>query len=448
MIIPSKRKAIQRNLTVLKITDVALFCVLFWLVPIFLGYAQEETSLPEMEWDGHLKLYSRILFPKSNSAYQAVGLSPNYDGYGELRLNNKTFFGDTLYMEVNYEALAGGGGTREDGEKLKARYPALFPNGLSGPIRDDHRFFDLTATLHQGQRSVIYHRLDRAFFSFSPSWGEIRIGRQAVTWGHGFTFNPMDLFNPFAPTDLERDYKTGDDLILVHFPVKGVDVDMIYAAHRDPETDKAGMDQSSLGVKLHANLNRVDTDIMVARHYKDMVTGIGTAGTLGDAAFRLDLTGTFLDQKSRGRSFYISGVANIDYSWVWFNRNWYGYIELYYNGLSDNDYTQELMDPAVSDRLDRGELFALGRWYASANVNLEIHPLVNLYITPIINLHDDSGMLLPRIVYDFSDNIRITLTALLNWGATGTEYGGYVIPDTGFTLAPADTISAWITWYF
>jgi hypothetical protein len=179
-----------------------------------------------------------------------------------------------------------------------------------------------------------------------------------------------------------------------------------------------------------------------------MVTGIGTAGNLKDAAFRLDLTGTRLNRTSRGRAFYISGVANLDYSWVWFKKNWYGYVELYYNGLSDNDYSRELLDPAVSDRLDRGELFALGRWYASAHVNLEIHPLINAYLTPIVNLHDGSGMLLPRVVYDFSDNIRISLTALLNWGAAGTEYGGVVVPGADFTTAPADTISAWITWYF
>ncbi|WP_286817064.1 hypothetical protein, partial [Desulfobacter sp. UBA2225] len=103
--------------------------------------------------------------------------------------------------------------------------------------------------------------------------------------------------------------------------------------------------------------------------------------------------------------------------------------------------------PRLIEKL-RGELFALGRWYASANVNLEIHPLVNAYITPIINLHDGSGILLPRVVYDFSDNIRISLTLLLNWGAAGTEYGGFVITDTGFTTAPADTVSAWITWFF
>lgn len=403
---------------------------------------------PETEWDGHVKLYTRALFPKSDTPYQAVDLSPNFDGYGELRLNSKAFFTKTLYMEVNYEVLAGGGGTRKDGHDLKKQFPDLYPGGLLSPVSDERRLFDLTATLHDGNASLIYHRLDRAFFSLSPSWGEIRLGRQAVTWGHGFTFNPMDLFNPFSPTDLERDYKTGDDLALIHFPVKGVDVDLIYVAHRDPSTGSTGLEESSLGAKVYTYIGGVETDLMVARHYEDIVTGVGTAGTLKDAAFRLDLTGTFLNEDSRGRSFYLSGVANIDYSWVWFNKNWYGYVELYYNGLSKNDYSKELADPAIARRMDRGELFALGRWYASASLNLEVHPLVNAYITPIVNLYDRSGMILPRIVYEVSNNMRITLSALLNWGGRDTEYGGYTIPGTQFYTSPADTISTWVAWYF
>ena len=413
-----------------------------WCPPgfVFLARAQESTLL-ETEWDGHAKLYTRALFPRSDTPYNAVGLSPNFDGYGELRLNNKTFLGKTLYMEVNYEILAGGGNTRKDGQELKKRFPDLYPKGLFSPVSDERRLFDLTSTLHDGNSSLIYHRLDRAFFSLSPSWAEIRLGRQAVTWGHGFTFNPMDLFNPFSPTDLERDYKTGDDLALVHLPVKGVDVDLIYVARRDPDTGSTGLDESSLGAKVHTFIGGVETDFMVARHYEDIVTGIGTAGTLKDAAFRLDLTGTFLNEESRSRSFYVSAVANIDYSWVWLDKNWYGYVELYYNGLSRNDYSKELADPAVAERIDRGELFALGKWYVSANLNLEVHPLVNAYITPIVNLHDGSGALLPRMVYDVSDNIRITLTALLNWGGKNTEYGGYAIPGTRFYTTPADTVS-------
>lgn len=422
--------------------------LLFWCshdICLALAY---DLPFPETEWDGHVKLYTRTLFPKSETPFQAVGLSPNFDGYGELRINNRTFLGKALYMEVNYEILAGGGDTRKEGQKLKDLFPDIYPDGLFSPVSDERRLFDLTSTLHNGNTSLIYHRLDRAFFSLSPSWGEIRLGRQAVTWGHGFTFNPMDLFNPFSPTDLERDYKTGDDLALIHFPVKSLDVDLIYVAHRDPSTDSTGIEESSMGAKVHTYTGGVETDLMVARHYEDIVTGIGTAGTLKNAAFRLDLTGTFLHEDSRGRSFYLSAVANIDYSWVWFNKNLYGYVELYYNGLSENDYSKELTDPAVADRIERGELFALGRWYACANLSLEVHPLINAYITPIVNLHDGSGAILPRLVYDFSDNIRITLTALLNWGGKETEYGGYTIPGTQFYTCPADTISTWITWYF
>lgn len=403
---------------------------------------------PEMEWGGHIKVYTRAMFPSSGTAYEAVGLSPNYDGFGEFRLNNTTFFGDAVYTEVSYEAVAGGGGTRKDGEELKELYPDLFGDGLFGPPNDDRRFFDLTHVIHEGDSTMSYHRLDRAMVSFTQNFGEIRLGRQAVTWGNGFTFNPMDLFNPFSPTDLERDYKMGDDLALVQFPVNNVDVEFIYVVRRDPDTGETGLDENSLGTKLHFFAGDTEMDVMVTRHYEDMITGIGAVGYLGGAAWRCDLTGTFLKEDSRGRSAYASAVANMDYSWIWLDKNLYGYIELYYNGLSDADYTDHFSDPAISERIARGELFALGRFYASASLNLEVHPLVNTYVTPILNLNDGSGILMPRVVYDYSDNIRLTVTGSFSWGGGNTEYGGYDIPGTSFDYQPSDSISAWATWYF
>ena len=232
-----------------------------------------EAFPPETEWDGHLKLYSRALFPRSGTTYDAVGLTPNYDGFAEFRLNNRTFFGNTAYTEVHYEALFGGGGTRRDGAALKSLYPALFPDGLFGPPSDDRRFFNLTGTFNDDTDTMGYHRLDRAMIAFTPAWGEIRLGRQAVTWGHGFTFNPMDLFNPFSPTDLERDYKTGDDIILVQFPVNTVDVELIYVARREADTGDTSLDENSIGAKVHFFLGETEADIMLTRHYEDIVAG-------------------------------------------------------------------------------------------------------------------------------------------------------------------------------
>ena len=65
--------------------------------------------------------------------------------------------------------------------------------------------------------------------TFERDWGLARIGRQAVTWGNGFLFNPMDLFNPFAPTQIDRDYKIGDDMIFTQFPLKQTgDLQLLY----------------------------------------------------------------------------------------------------------------------------------------------------------------------------------------------------------------------------
>ena len=64
---------------------------------------------------------------------------------------------------------------------------------------------------------TLYHRLDRLSVTFQPYWGTLQIGRQALTWGNGFLFNPMDLFNPFSPTQIDREYKPGDDMVSILF---------------------------------------------------------------------------------------------------------------------------------------------------------------------------------------------------------------------------------------
>lgn len=243
----------------------------------------------------------------------------------------------------------------------------------------------------------------------------------------------------------------GDDIVLVQFPAGDTNVEFIYAARRDPRTEEAEFDQSSLGAKVNVTLpdsGGTNLDIVLTRHYRDYIVGAGAVGYLGNAAWRLDTTATFLHTPSRGRSAYLSAIANMDYSWMWLDRNWYGYVELYYNGLSDADYGDHFYDPAISERIARGELFALGELYASANVNVELHPLVNVYLTAIVNLNDPSGALLPRLVYDPAQDVRLTLQGTVNWGGTDTEYGGYAIPGYPFEQKPFDTVSAWLTWYF
>ena len=109
-------------------------------------------------------------------------------------------------------------------------------------------------------------------------------------------FNPMDLLNPFSPADIERDYKTGDDMVFAQFATnhRG-EFQFLYVPRREPVSEDVEWDQSSLAGKLHFTQGTTEFDIMVAEHYKDEVIGVGSAGYLGNAAWRLDGTWTFLE---------------------------------------------------------------------------------------------------------------------------------------------------------
>jgi hypothetical protein len=170
-------------------------------------------------------------------------------------------------------------------------------------------------------------------------------------------------------------------------------------------------------------------------------------GTLGDAAWRVDGTWTFLHE-SEPRSGYLSLVANLDYAWTAWGRNWYGCLEGYFNGLGSRKGERSLQEPVLMKRVARGELFTLGRLYLAGHLCFEAHPLVNLYLTAIVNLDDGSSLYQPRLVWDMTQDLQVTAGVNLNGGPSGTEFGGIPLAGTDVTLANPASAFVWLTWYY
>jgi hypothetical protein len=390
--------------------------------------------------------------PKADgSFFELVDTDTNGDANAELRLMERLYFSDWGYLEAHYEAVVAGGETREKLEELRRSFPAFAREGflLGEPIDDDRRLLDMTKVVSDNDSHITYHRIDRLALTLLPEWGTVRIGRQVITWGNGFLFNPMDLFNPFAPTDIERDYKIGDDMVTAQFMVAGGgDVELLYVPRRDPDDrDIEWDDESSFAGKYHFALGTTDIDLMGARHFEDYVVGIGGTGYLWDAAWRADVTWTFLEDGHK-QDGYVAFVANMDYSWVWREKNFYGFVEFYYNGLGEDDPADSIMNPDLTDRLARGEMFTLGHAYLTGSVTVELHPLFNVFVSVINNLNDPSGIIQPRANWDVRQDLQLTFGVNISYGDNGTEFGGFEIPPTDLLTTAPNTAFVWLTYYF
>lgn len=402
------------------------------------------------KWGGQVTAQAFVSWPGKDSIFSPLGTGSLYDGNLQFRLKNDLFLSDDAFFITHYEAVLSGGDTRRKTEALGRLFPLLSQERiLPGRLPDDEgRLFDLTKAVKEEEQYILYHRLDRFYLGLQPTWGFLLMGRQAVTWGNGLVFNPMDLFNPFAPTDIERDYKIGDDMIFMQFPLSEIgDVQVLYLPRRDTGSGDVTWNRSSLAGKIHFPWNTAEFDVMVSKHYKDAVVGFGSTGYIGDAAWRLDATWTFLGQDG-GNSDYLSLVANVDYSWVLGRKNFYGFLELFINGLGSSSYSEAIIDPDIATRLERGDLFVLGRAYVSGHVTAEVHPLVNLVITVITNLADPSGIFQPRAVWDVAQSVQVTAGGNLYYGERGSEFGGFQVPGSGLFAEPANSSFLWVTYYF
>lgn len=446
----------------MRYSKITLFVVLLLKLSFPIGDAsagESDIHSLSIDWGGRIKAVGKQFYPDSDSVYADIDKGPYNEGSMDGRLTLAAFSGAGAQLDVHYESVYIKGDLQKIRNNLTNVSSETNPLGtmLGNHVDDDRRLMDLTRTIHEDDRSYAYHRLDRLALTLTPSWGTLRIGRQALTWGNGMVFNPMDVFNPFSPTDVDRDYKTGDDMVTTTWlTASGGELQLVGVVRRDTVDADVNADSTSIAGKYHGTSHGFEYDIMGARHYEDYIIGGGISGYLLDAAWRMDTTYTFLRQDRPGRSGrsdrsdsgFWSIVVNLDYAWGWWNKNWYGLVEFYFNTLGDNDPLDALNNPDLTERLDRGEIYTLGTAYLGTSIQVELHPLVNFHMAAITNLNDPSGVIQPRITWDVISNFQITLGANGYWGKHSTEFGGFSVPFVEGRITPLDHSYVWLTYFF
>ena len=221
----------------------AKFLLIFSIL-VIAGPAQTIADI-STDFGGHSKFRFIYLTYPDNSIFKTPLGADATDGNLGVRLkfsarkNRWDFKTDYQFIAIHSDLL-----------QLESQLPgSALP--LNNVINDDRRWWDLTYSFGD-ENTAFIHRLDRLSVGFTTERTAWRFGRQAISWGNGMLFNPVDVFNPFDPAAVDKEYKTGDDMLYGQLLfANGNDLEGVAIVRRNPLTGDVEKDQSSLAFKFH-----------------------------------------------------------------------------------------------------------------------------------------------------------------------------------------------------
>lgn len=377
---------------------------------------------------GRFELTDLGSFASDDSLAASLGDQFRNDFLGDVRLIWEPSW-DNWNFTFHYEASADVGGNVKLMSDEAPYLPPVPPSTL----------FDLTNTIAIGDQTLITQKIDRLALGYTTANFVIRVGRQALTWGAGMVFHPMDLVDPFAPDTVDTEYKPGVDMAYMQWLFgDGSDLQFIAVPRAPMTSGTPTWDASTFALHYHRAFGELDTTLLLARDHGDWTSGVGLSGSLGGAVWNAEVIPTV----EADGAVRISGLANISSATTLFGRNATVFAEYFHNGfgVAAKGTAYDALPADLKDRLLRGQVFNTSQDYAAGGMTLEWTPLLSLSPSIIANLDDGSFYAAAEANWSLSDNADLIAGAQVPIGPAGTEYGG--LPASGSTapyVAPATT---------
>ena len=377
---------------------------------------------------GRLELTDLGASSRGDSLDSALGERSRNDVVGDLRLIWARRWG-RWDADIHYDLAGDAGG----GVSIARSRAALFPSAPPAT------YFHMADTLVDRPRALASQKIDRLSIGYSTPALVARVGRQALTWGAGTMFHPMDLVDPFAPDTVDTEYKPGADMAYVQRLFNdGSDLQIVAvprAAHRG---GAPGGDASTFALHYHAPIGELGTTWLLARDRGDWTAALGVGGPLRGAVWNVEIIPTF----EREGAVKTSALLNLSDAATILDRNATLFAEYYRNGfgVARRGTPIDALPGDLAARLARGQVFNSSRNYIGGGMSLEWTPLLTLSPSLIVNLDDASAYATGEANWSLGDNTNLIVGAQAPIGRHGSEYGG--LPVSGAAApyaAPAAT---------
>jgi hypothetical protein len=292
-----------------------------------------------------------------------------------------------------------------------------------------YRALDMRLDWRQRDDHAAAFEVDRANVRLALPFADVTLGRQAISLGKTFFWNPLDVFLPFDPAQFDQEYKPGVDAVRIDVPLGAFSgVSVIGAAGRtldvagvfesDDSVDATWFGSSVLG-RMFTSVRGWDLALQGGKVYGGYHVGGGGVGELGPIEVRLEALAHFEDDSPplipllRSDDVLlvedeVSAVVGVGHR---FESSLTFEAEYFHNGAGDTgDRLAGLL------RFSSGGTLGISRHLFGGLVSYEILPILLGQLIGIVSAADTSSQILPRLTWSAADEIEVLAGAIVNLG--------------------------------
>lgn len=375
------------------------------------------------------KIFSTISF--FIISISLIAQSPDFDltGYQKYAplaiknqsLNNELKLVHLAYSRLNFKWYASENLTT--GFELRSSFQhGINSTGFSSslnPFENKSTYFDLQKKWYEKNDILIESELNRLYADFTYHQFQVVAGRQRISWGMSWVWNPTDLFNPVSAVSLDSEEKPGVDAVRV-IQYLG-DLSKIEFALKPGKTRS---EVTAVGL-IKSNFYEYDVQLLSGWNLDRFVVGGGWTGEISGGGFRGEILYKFkrnyfpstVDsatiEKAEKENFI--GVISGDYT---FENSVYLHAEILFqsNGATDSTLNHYLISQ-VNNELSPAK-FSLFQ-----EISYPFTPLISGRLFSIINPTDKSVIIGPSVTISVAQNWDFDATVYTSAGSSVSEFG-------------------------
>ncbi len=268
---------------------------------------------------------------------------------------------------------------------------------------------------------------DRFNLKIALPGADITLGRQAITFGKAYFWNPLDLFLPFDPRQFDRDYKAGVDALRVDIPLgdfSGFTLVGVLGRKLDLSGDYVCGEKvwhtswygSSLLTRFFTSVKGWDLALQGGKVYGGYQVGGGLIGEISALEVRAEaaylwaedspplpppLQGDLIED-------HFTAVVGLGHR---FENTLVLELEYLYNGGGEVNNLNK-----ARPRFQSGAILHLGRHLVGFMASYDFMPILVGQVAAIYSLSDSSVNIQPSLNLSLSDNADLLLGASINVG--------------------------------